>query len=161
MVAQLKSELESTEKRLDEIEKAAAAGGGKGGNKGDGKKKEKKEKKGGDAAEKAPVVSKADAARAKEIAAAKKEGGKKAQDIAGMHDMGGMSFFAVTLETCKGDWELIQAAMDGANVVVDESACYPPPTPTPPHPTHPHSHLLSHTPTSTFSPMLPLFLTSP
>lgn len=37
-----------------------------------------------------------------------------------MHDMGGMSFFAVTMEQCKGDWELLQCAMDGANKEVDE-----------------------------------------
>ena len=124
MVAQLKSELENTEKRLDEIEKVAAAGGG-GGNKGDGKKKEKKEKKekkGGDGAAAAPAGGAVSKERLKEIAAALKEGGKKAQDIAGMHDMGGMSFFAITLETCKGDWELITTAMEGANKVVDECA---------------------------------------
>jgi len=39
-----------------------------------------------------------------------------------MHDMGGMSYFAITLEQCKGDWELIECAMNAANKVVDENA---------------------------------------
>eukprot|EP00037_Helgoeca_nana_P010523 m.92872 g.92872 ORF g.92872 m.92872 type:complete len:262 (+) comp20252_c2_seq1:681-1466(+) len=120
LVNQLKVELEATEKRLDEIEKAAAGGGA---GKPKGEKKEKKKKKGGGDAPAAggAKADKAAAAREKELKAATKEGGKKAQDIAGMHDMGGMSFFAVTMEQCKGDWELLQCAMDGANKEVDES----------------------------------------
>jgi len=37
-----------------------------------------------------------------------------------MHDLGGMSYFTVALEKCEGDWDLMQAAMDGANKEVDE-----------------------------------------
>lgn len=48
----------------------------------------------------------------KDFKAAFKEGGKKGQDLAGMHDLGGMIFFTVCLEQCKGDWTLMQAAID-------------------------------------------------
>lgn len=115
------------------------AGGGKQGG-GEGKKKKKDKKGGGDGGAAAPKKVVAvlcliflravndldngilqDNAREKEVKAAIKEGGKKAQDIAGMHDMGGMSFFALTMDNCKGDWELLQHAMDGANKEVDES----------------------------------------
>merc|ERR1719152_558324 len=74
------------------------------------------EKKGGD---KKGGGDKAAEARAKEIKASAKEGGKKGQDLIGMCDIGGMKYFTVAMETCKGDWELLQAAMDAANKPVD------------------------------------------
>lgn len=74
------------------------------------------EKKGGD--KKAGGDKDADA-RAKEIKASTKEGGKKGQDLIGMCDIGGMKYFTVAMETCKGDWELLEAAMAGANKPVD------------------------------------------
>merc|ERR1712146_34910 len=40
-------------------------------------------------------------------------------DLIGMCDIGGMKYFTVAMETCKGDWELLQAAMDAANKPVD------------------------------------------
>ncbi|EGD73497.1 flagellar associated protein [Salpingoeca rosetta] len=58
----------------------------------------------------------------KQIKAAKKEGGKKGQDLSGMHDMGGISYFHVAMEKCEGSLELLQHALDGANVEVDEKA---------------------------------------
>jgi hypothetical protein len=51
-----------------------------------------------------------------------KEGGKKGQDLVGMSEMGGMSYFCIALETCKGNKELLEAAMEGANKEVDEGA---------------------------------------
>jgi lysyl-tRNA synthetase class 2 len=118
LVDELKGELEATEKRLDQVEAAQSQGGNKG-----GKKKEKK--KGGDKSGGEPQLSKKEAEKAKEqekkFKAAKKEGGKKGQDLAGMHDLGGMRYFTVAMEQCHGDWDLLQAAMDGANVIVDES----------------------------------------
>lgn len=81
------------------------------------KKAEKKEKK-----DAAPAADAGAAYTEKEMKAAIKEGGKKAQDIAGMHDLGGMSYFSICLESCKGDWDLIVAAMNAANKVVDEDA---------------------------------------
>ena len=56
--------------------------------------------------------TKKEEAAEKEYKAALKEGGKKGQDLAGMHDLGGMIFFTVCLEQCKGDWNLMQAAID-------------------------------------------------
>lgn len=57
----------------------------------------------------------------KEIKAAEKEGGKKGQDLAGMSDMGGISFFSVAMEKCMGEMSLLEHAIAGANKVVDES----------------------------------------
>ena len=117
MVEDLKKELDAAEKRLDEIEAAAKSGGDAGG------KKKKEKKKGGDGGSKKKEEKAPEAAYTeKEMKASIKEGGKKAQDIAGMHDMGGMSYFSITLETCKGDWDLMQGAMDAANRRVDEDA---------------------------------------
>lgn len=56
------------------------------------------------------------------LAAAFKEGGKKGQDLAGFADIGGVKYFHVALENCNGSWELTEAAMNGANTVVDEAA---------------------------------------
>eukprot|EP00730_Choanoeca_flexa_P019681 TRINITY_DN9620_c0_g1_i1.p2 TRINITY_DN9620_c0_g1~~TRINITY_DN9620_c0_g1_i1.p2 ORF type:complete len:234 (+),score=83.67 TRINITY_DN9620_c0_g1_i1:1810-2511(+) len=58
----------------------------------------------------------------KQIKAAVKEGGKKAQDLAGLSDMGGVKFFHVTMEKCEGEVALVEKAMEGANKVVDEDA---------------------------------------
>jgi len=78
-------------------------------------KKAKKEEKKAD-----PV---ADAAfRKKLIAKADKEGGKKAQDIAGMKDMGGVAYFHVSLDLCGDDWELLEACMKAMNVPCPEDA---------------------------------------
>jgi hypothetical protein len=52
-------------------------------------------------------------------ALARKEGAKKGQDLSGLQDIGGVSFFHVALENCKGNWELVQEAMDGANTPVN------------------------------------------
>lgn len=48
-----------------------------------------------------------------------KEGGKKAQDIIGMADMGGLKFFCTFIETAEGDLRLLDASMDAMNVEVD------------------------------------------
>eukprot|EP00056_Hartaetosiga_gracilis_P018771 m.11838 g.11838 ORF g.11838 m.11838 type:complete len:242 (+) comp7049_c0_seq1:75-800(+) len=58
----------------------------------------------------------------KQIKAALKEGGKKGQDIAGLYDMGGISFYHISLEKCEGSMELVLKAMEGANKKVDEGA---------------------------------------
>lgn len=58
----------------------------------------------------------------KVIAAAFKEGGKKGQDLIGMADMGGIKFFNVAIDQAQGEWELLEQTMQGANVVVDDSA---------------------------------------
>ncbi len=55
----------------------------------------------------------------KEIKAAIKEGGKKGQDLAGMSDMGGISFFSVAMEKCLGEMSLLEKAIEGANKEVD------------------------------------------
>ncbi len=59
---------------------------------------------------------------AKEMALARKEGAKKGQDTIGLKDLGGVSIFHVVIENAKGDWTLMQEAMDGANTPVDEAA---------------------------------------
>lgn len=53
---------------------------------------------------------------------ARKEGGKKGQDLSGLEDMGGVHYFHVALENCEGNWELVQEAMEGANTPVDSAA---------------------------------------
>jgi lysyl-tRNA synthetase class 2 len=58
----------------------------------------------------------------KERALARKEGAKKAQDVAGLSDMGGVNIFHVVLENAKGNWDLMEEAMSGANTPVDECA---------------------------------------
>jgi hypothetical protein len=58
----------------------------------------------------------------KQRALSRKEGAKKGQDLSGLQDMGGVSFFHVALENCKGNWELVQEAMDGANTPVEPGA---------------------------------------
>jgi len=55
----------------------------------------------------------------KQIKAAEKEGGKKAQDILGINKTGGMSYFTLEMPLCKGRPDLLQKAMDAANVPVN------------------------------------------
>ena len=64
-------------------------------------------------------------AEKKAYAAALKEGGKKGQDLIGMCDLGGMKYFTVAMEKCAGRWDLLEAAMKGANKIVDESKFLP------------------------------------
>merc|ERR1719424_565489 len=47
---------------------------------------------------------------------------KKAQDIAGMKDMGGVAYFHVSLDLCGDDWELLEACMKAMNVPCPEDA---------------------------------------
>lgn len=84
------------------------------GAKGGGEKKEKTEKKVD------PKV--AEQLRAKLVAKCEKEGGKKAQDIAGLRDMGGVSYFHVSLDATEADFELMDAAMKGMNRECPEDA---------------------------------------
>jgi len=58
----------------------------------------------------------------KDIKAAIKEGGKKGQDIAGLADMGGVSFFHVSLDSCKGRFDLLDHALAGFNKEVEPDA---------------------------------------
>lgn len=58
----------------------------------------------------------------KQLKLARKEGGKKGQDLSGLEDMGGVHYFHVALEHCNGEWDLVNAAMDGANALVDTSS---------------------------------------
>jgi hypothetical protein len=131
LVGELKTELDATEKRLDQIEKAQKGGGGGGGGDAQSKPAEKAAKKkaakaaakaaGGGAADgggKKKMTKKEEAAD-KAMKKAIKEGGKKGQDLQGMHEMGGMKYFTVAMESCEGSWELLEAAMGGANKEVD------------------------------------------
>lgn len=56
------------------------------------------------------------------IAKADKEGGKKAQDIAGLRDMGGVSYFHVSIDTPGSDWQLMEVCMEGMNRPCPEDA---------------------------------------
>lgn len=58
----------------------------------------------------------------KQLKAATKEGGKKGQDLAGMRDMGGVKFFSVAVDSANGNWELMEAIMNGMNKEVDPEA---------------------------------------
>jgi len=58
----------------------------------------------------------------KERALARKEGAKKGQDLNGLNEIGGISIFHVALENAKGNWDLVEEAMNGANTPVDEAA---------------------------------------
>jgi len=82
------------------------------------KKNEKKPKK---VEEKSDPVADA-AARKKLIAKCDKEGGKKAQDLAGMRDMGGVAYFHVAVDLCAADWELLEACMVAMNKPCPEDA---------------------------------------
>lgn len=82
------------------------------------KKADKKSKK-----EEKKVDPAADAAaRKKLIAKCDKEGGKKAQDLAGMKDMGGVAYFHVAIDNCQADWELMEACMQAMNKPCPEDA---------------------------------------
>mmetsp|Transcript_20001 Transcript_20001/g.34464 ORF Transcript_20001/g.34464 Transcript_20001/m.34464 type:complete len:182 (+) Transcript_20001:58-603(+) len=61
-------------------------------------------------------------ADAKKLAACKKEGGKKGQDLNGVAALGGVCFFNVAVDEPEGDLELLQAVLDGCNAEVDEAA---------------------------------------
>lgn len=80
-----------------------------------GEKKPKKEEKKSD-----PVAD--EKARKKLLAKVAKEGGKKAQDIAGMKDMGGVSYFHVSIEFADADFDLLQITMDAMNTPCPEDA---------------------------------------
>jgi len=60
--------------------------------------------------------------RKKLLAKCDKEGGKKAQDIAGMRDMGGVSYFHVSIDFSNADFELLQITMDAMNKPCPEDA---------------------------------------
>lgn len=79
-----------------------------------GEKKPKAEKKSD------PVAD--EKARKKLLAKVAKEGGKKAQDIAGMKDMGGVSYFHVSIEFSDADFDLLQITMDAMNTPCPEDA---------------------------------------
>lgn len=80
---------------------------------GSNKKKNKKDaKKEAEAAEKEKKLFKA----------AKKEGGKKGQDISGLNEMGGVLFFHVTIDNSFGRWDLLDETMNGFNTEVDPAA---------------------------------------
>eukprot|EP01062_Namystynia_karyoxenos_P009619 TRINITY_DN1339_c0_g1_i2.p2 TRINITY_DN1339_c0_g1~~TRINITY_DN1339_c0_g1_i2.p2 ORF type:complete len:192 (+),score=97.00 TRINITY_DN1339_c0_g1_i2:87-662(+) len=57
----------------------------------------------------------------KKLKAVKKEGGKKAQDLAGMADMGSL-FQQAMLQEPAGDMELLKIALEAMNVEVDSAA---------------------------------------
>lgn len=61
-------------------------------------------------------------AKEKQLKAALKEGGKKGQDLAGMSDMGGVKFFSVAVDSASGEWELMDAILEGMNKEVDPNA---------------------------------------
>lgn len=48
----------------------------------------------------------------KQIKAAKKEGGKKGVDAAGMSDLGGVKYFHITVDTPEGNLELLKAVLE-------------------------------------------------
>jgi len=78
-------------------------------------KSKKPEKKGVD-----PEVEAA--LRKKLVAKADKEGGKKAQDIAGMRDMGGVAYFHVSVDFPAGDMDLMEVVMKAMNQPCPEDA---------------------------------------
>lgn len=60
--------------------------------------------------------------RAKLEAKVEKEGGKKAQDIAGLRDMGGVSYFHVSVDSPGAQWDLMDILMKGMNTPCPEDA---------------------------------------
>jgi len=81
----------------------------------------------GDAAPKPKAEKQVDpkvaaALKEKLLAKCQKEGGKKAQDIAGLRDMGGVSYFHVSIDACEGDWECLERCMIGMNTPCPEDA---------------------------------------
>eukprot|EP00919_Chromeraceae_sp_WS-2016_P037710 GHVR01090037.1.p1 GENE.GHVR01090037.1~~GHVR01090037.1.p1 ORF type:complete len:175 (+),score=62.92 GHVR01090037.1:43-567(+) len=58
----------------------------------------------------------------KQIKASLKEGGKKGVDLSGINDMGGISFFTLSMESPDGNMDLLKKCMEGANLEVDEAA---------------------------------------
>lgn len=85
------------------------------------KQQQQPKKKGGKQEKKVdPAV--AEKLRQKLLAKVDKEGGKKAQDIAGMKDMGGVSYFHVAVDTCNADFELLDICMKAMNKPCPEDA---------------------------------------
>lgn len=78
--------------------------------------KEKKEKAKQGGGKKAEEAAKAEKALWK---AALKEGGKKGQDICGLNEMGGVSYFHIAVDNAFGRWDLIEEVMKGFNTPVD------------------------------------------
>lgn len=78
-------------------------------------KKAKKGKQGGKKASKPMDTEKL-------IKAALKEGGKKGQDIAGLAEMGGVSFFHLAMDSANGDMALLEKCLEGMNREVEEGA---------------------------------------
>eukprot|EP00389_Voromonas_pontica_P008763 GDKH01013328.1.p2 GENE.GDKH01013328.1~~GDKH01013328.1.p2 ORF type:complete len:178 (+),score=72.12 GDKH01013328.1:74-607(+) len=58
----------------------------------------------------------------KQVKAALKEGGKKGVDLAGIRDMGGVSFFTVCVDSPEGNMDLLKSVLEGMNKEVDETA---------------------------------------
>merc|ERR1740117_2003819 len=58
----------------------------------------------------------------KKVKAAIKEGGKKGQDISGLSEMGGVSFFHVSMDSAEGDHALMAKCLEGFNKEVEEGA---------------------------------------
>ena len=58
----------------------------------------------------------------KKLAASRKEGAKKGQDLSGLEDMGGVRYFHVALESCDGEFPLVEEAMAGANTPVNPNS---------------------------------------
>lgn len=85
-------------------------------------KKEKKEQPKKASKAKKTEVKEDPKALAKKIKAVVKEGGKKGQDICGLNDMGGVSFFHLSLDSVGGDWEMMEHALTGFNAEVDPEA---------------------------------------
>lgn len=60
--------------------------------------------------------------RQKVIDKCDKEGGKKAQDIAGLRDMGGVSYFHLAIEFAEADFDLLEVVMKAMNTPCPEDA---------------------------------------
>jgi hypothetical protein len=108
-----------TESEKGEAKPKKEEGGKKGGDAG---KKGDAAKKGGDNKKEEPKVeAKSGDLDEKAVKACIKEGGKKAQDCAGMSTFG-THFFCVTIESADGNMKLLEKAMEGMNVEVDPEA---------------------------------------
>jgi hypothetical protein len=59
---------------------------------------------------------------AKQFALARKEGAKKATDLSGLEDIGGVHVFHVSIESAEGNWDLLEECMQAANTPIDETA---------------------------------------
>lgn len=122
-VEAMATENAALKKKVAQLEKQVAGMKNAGGKKEKAEKapKEKKEKK-----EKAPKKKGGDKKKAvdpdaekKLFKAALKEGGKKGQDICGLNEMGGVSYFHIAVDNAFGRWDLIEEVMKGFNTPVD------------------------------------------